>query len=94
MAQARVDAGQGRGDAAQSAVDAEMTARANGYANNVSLARRELAEKKRYSGELREQQNPAGAGGARHGTAGCEPLPPVPTSSRRCRHPRGALIRR
>lgn len=57
LAQAKVDAAKAEVDAAQSAVDAEMTARANGYANNVSLARRELAEKKKIQQEaLREQQ--------------------------------------
>jgi hypothetical protein len=45
MAQVAVDAAQKETDSAKSALDAEMEARANGYANNVELARKEYAAK-------------------------------------------------
>lgn len=45
MAQVAVDAAQKETDSAKSALDAEIEARANGYANNVELARKEYAAK-------------------------------------------------
>ena len=45
MAEIAVEAAQKESEAAKSALDSEMEARANGYANNVDLARREYEEK-------------------------------------------------
>jgi hypothetical protein len=45
MAQVAVDAAQKETDSAKSALDAEIEAKANGYANNVELARKEYAAK-------------------------------------------------
>ena len=47
IAQAAVDAAEKRVEAAQSAYDAEVEARANGYANNVATAKKELEQEKR-----------------------------------------------
>lgn len=45
MAEIAVEAAQKEADAAKTAMDYEMEARANGYANNVELARKEYEEK-------------------------------------------------
>ena len=45
MAQVAVDAAQKETDSAKSALDAEIEAKTNGYANNVELARKEYAAK-------------------------------------------------
>ena len=45
MAEIAVEAAQKESEAAKSALESEMEARANGYANNVDLARREYEEK-------------------------------------------------
>ena len=47
LAEAAVEAAEKRVEAAQKAYDAEIEARNNGYANNVSTARKELDEEKR-----------------------------------------------
>lgn len=51
VAQAAVDAAQKRVDAAQSVYEGEMEARANGYANNVATAKKELQEEKKKQRE-------------------------------------------
>lgn len=54
-----VEARQKEVDAAQSALDAELEARANGYANNVTLARKELEEKKKLQRKALDDQRKA-----------------------------------
>ena len=50
-AQAAVDAAEKRVEAAQSVYEGEMEARANGYANNVATAKKELQEEKKKQRE-------------------------------------------
>lgn len=57
IANAAVEAADKEVDSAQSALDAELQARANGYANNVEMAQRELELAKRNQDKaLKEQQ--------------------------------------
>lgn len=51
LAQQAVDAAEERVSAAQSAYDAEIEARANGYANNVATAKKELQQEKKNQQE-------------------------------------------
>lgn len=51
LAQAAVDSAAERADAAQSAYEAELEARNNGYANSVASARRELQQEKKNQRE-------------------------------------------
>ena len=51
VAQAAVDAAEKRVEAAQSAYEGEMEARANGYANNVATAKKELQQEKKKQQE-------------------------------------------
>ena len=56
MAELAVEKAAEEADAAKTALDYEMQARANGYANNVELARKEYEEKKRIEQEAIAEQ--------------------------------------
>ena len=56
MAELAVEKAQEESEAAKTALDYEMQARANGYANNVELARKEYEEKKRLEQEAIAEQ--------------------------------------
>lgn len=56
MAELAVEKAQEESEAAKTALDYEMQARANGYANNVELARKEYEEKKRIEQEAIAEQ--------------------------------------
>lgn len=56
MAEVAVEAAQKETESAKTALDYEMQARANGYANNVELARKEYEEKKRIEQEAIAEQ--------------------------------------
>lgn len=56
MAELAVEKAQEESEAAKTALDYEMQARANGYANNVELARKEYEEKKRLEMEAIAEQ--------------------------------------
>ena len=56
MAELAVEKAQEESEAAKTALDYEMEARANGYANNVELARKEYEEKKRIEQEAIAEQ--------------------------------------
>lgn len=56
MAEVAVEAAQKESEAAKTALDYEMEARANGYANNVELARKEYEEKLAIENEAVEEK--------------------------------------
>lgn len=59
LAEKVVEAREKEVESAKSALDAELEARANGYANNVDMARRELEEKKKLQRDALNEQRKA-----------------------------------
>lgn len=59
LAEKVVEAREKEVESAKSALDAELEARANGYANNVDMARRELEQKKKLQREALDEQRKA-----------------------------------